>query len=243
MKPLLLVVFVLASIAAVVKSSLDLDDNRVLYSEDLGANGARTVRYLRSSVILVPLEWKNAFVQARKQFFDTESKKHPFLKSPLELDSNQRERLNYFFRADTERSVVDRVKILNAMKMSGVESVRSFAADLEEQLVQKWRSEGKTLKQVFEDLELDKTQDEMDCYSNPAFSTWMVYAKSLHGESWSSEMVKVLEKKENSKNFDDIGAIEALLREILELSEEPEVLFRKWEFIERYKHHEASPSN
>ncbi|KAI9916393.1 hypothetical protein PsorP6_018106 [Peronosclerospora sorghi] len=184
MRLLLVVVIVLSSIAVVVKSSLDLVPHDVVHSADFGRNGARTVRYLRSSaggLPDVPVQWITAFVQVRKQFFDAESKTRPFLKPPSKLNSIQRNRLKYFFRADpiiaksnscccysTPGSIVDRVKIVNAMKMSDDSEVRSFAEDLEKRLLEKWDTEGRTLQDVFVELQLNEIQDEMDLYFSPA---------------------------------------------------------------------------
>ncbi|KAI9919586.1 hypothetical protein PsorP6_017597 [Peronosclerospora sorghi] len=252
MKLLLLVVLLLlSSIAAVVQSTPELVQHDLLSPTGLQRHGTHTVRHLETSAFLVPDEWKTAFVQARKDFVDTESqtKAYHYYRTmlPLDLDStDQYQELMKRFLADHADTIVDGVKIVNAMKMSREPSVRSFAADVEAQLVKKWHTEGKTLKQVFEGLQLNEIHDEMDLYANPAFSTWMAYAKHLYS-IWSfSEVGNVLRRMEKSKNFDVIRTMEESgLADAWVFRDIPlrNTLYDKWKFIEEYHHEHASTSN
>ncbi|KAI9919776.1 hypothetical protein PsorP6_017648 [Peronosclerospora sorghi] len=247
MKLQLAVVIVLSSIAAVVKSSLDLVPHDVLPSADLGRNGAQTVRYLRSSAGPVPKldlitkEWKNAFVQARQQFFDAASKTRLNLANKSQLAPFQRIRLIEPSLANNKLPIVNRVNILNTMKMSDDLLLRLFAEDQEKRLVQKWLSQNKNLEQVFEDLQLNKFEAEMDLYSSPAFATWMAYAKSRYRGNAYREMIIALK---NMPISEKLGAIDAIrgMRQRGEFSHlehsEAEALLQKWNFIENYQHHE-----
>ncbi|KAI9919347.1 hypothetical protein PsorP6_017562 [Peronosclerospora sorghi] len=107
-----------------------------------------------------------------------------------------------FKELDYHNDPVRLVKIINIGKRSIDAELRSYASELEELLIQEWKTElNLNARALYQLLELDKLTSEKALYVNPAFATWLKFAQVTYKQSWRFVVALVLDHFQASALF------------------------------------------